>query len=70
MDNPNVSKDDCAADIESEMEPDNGIEDPESPEAVCACHTKHRQIDLANTEVKETGCTGVGDSLCNGNEEE
>jgi hypothetical protein len=32
LDNPNDSEDDCAADVESDMEPDNTIEDPESPE--------------------------------------
>jgi hypothetical protein len=32
LDNPNDSEDDCAADVESDMDQDNGIEDPESPE--------------------------------------
>jgi len=32
LDNPNDSEDDCAADVESDMEQDNSIEDPESPE--------------------------------------
>jgi len=32
LDNPNDSDDDCAADIESDMEQDNSIEDSESPE--------------------------------------
>jgi hypothetical protein len=32
FDNPNDSEDDCAVDVESDMEQDNGIEDPESPE--------------------------------------
>ena len=32
LDNPNDSEDDCAADIESDMEQDNTIEDPESQE--------------------------------------
>jgi hypothetical protein len=32
LDNPNDSEDDCAADVESDMEQDNTIEDPESPE--------------------------------------
>jgi hypothetical protein len=30
--NPNDSDDDCAAEIESDMEQDNSIEDPECPE--------------------------------------
>jgi hypothetical protein len=30
--NPNDSEDDCAADDESDLEPNNGIEDPEYPE--------------------------------------
>jgi len=32
LDNPNDSKDDCAADDESDIGPNNGIEDPECPE--------------------------------------
>jgi len=32
LDNPNDSEDDCAADIESDIEQDNSIEDPECPE--------------------------------------
>jgi len=32
LDDPNVSKDDCAADDESDIGPNNGIEDPECPE--------------------------------------
>jgi len=32
LDNPNGSEDDCAADIESDVQHDNSIEDPESPE--------------------------------------
>jgi hypothetical protein len=32
LDNPNDSEDDCAADDESDIGPDNGIEDPECPE--------------------------------------
>ena len=32
MDNPNDSEDDCAADDESEIGPNNAIEDPECPE--------------------------------------
>jgi hypothetical protein len=32
LDNPNDSEDNCAADVESDMEQDNTIEDPESPE--------------------------------------
>ena len=32
MDNPNDSKDDSAADVESDIEQDNGIEDPECTE--------------------------------------
>jgi len=32
IDNPDDSEDDCAADVESHMEPDNTIQDPESPE--------------------------------------
>jgi len=32
FDNPNDSEDDCAADDESDIGHDNGIEDPESPE--------------------------------------
>jgi len=32
LDNPNDSEDDCRADIESEIEQDNSIEDPECPE--------------------------------------
>jgi len=32
LDNPNDSEDDCAADIESTIEQDNSIEDPECPE--------------------------------------
>jgi hypothetical protein len=32
LDNPNDTEDDCAADDESELEQDNGIEDPECPE--------------------------------------
>jgi len=32
VDNPNDSEDECAADIESNMDQDNSIEDPESPE--------------------------------------
>jgi len=32
LDNPNDSEDDCTADVESDMEQDSGIEDPESPE--------------------------------------
>jgi len=31
LDNPNDSEDDCAADDESNIEPNNGIEDPERP---------------------------------------
>jgi hypothetical protein len=31
FDNPNDSEDDCAADVESNLEQDNRIEDPESP---------------------------------------
>jgi len=31
-DNPNDSEDDCAADVESDMDQDNSIEDPESQE--------------------------------------
>ena len=31
LDNPNDSEDDCAPDVESDMEQDNTIEDPESP---------------------------------------
>jgi len=32
LDNPNDSEDDCGADIESDIEQDNSIEDPDSPE--------------------------------------
>jgi len=32
VDNPNHSDDDCAADDESDIGPNNGIEDPECPE--------------------------------------
>jgi hypothetical protein len=32
LDNPNDSEDDCAADIQSDIEEDNSIEDSESPE--------------------------------------
>jgi hypothetical protein len=32
LDKPNDSEDDCAADVESDMDQENGIEDPESPE--------------------------------------
>ena len=32
LDNPNDSEDDCVADFESDLEHDNGIEDPECPE--------------------------------------
>jgi len=32
LDNPNNSNDDCAADIESDIEQDQSIEDPECPE--------------------------------------
>jgi len=32
LDNPNDSKDDCAADDESDIGPNNGNEDPECPE--------------------------------------
>jgi hypothetical protein len=32
LDNPNDREDDCAADVESDMDQDNSIEDPESPE--------------------------------------
>jgi len=32
LDNPNDSEDDCAADDESDIGPNNGIEDPECPE--------------------------------------
>ena len=32
LDNSNDSEDDCAADVESDMDQDNSIEDPESPE--------------------------------------
>jgi len=31
MDNPNDSEDDCAADVGSDIEQDNGINDPELP---------------------------------------
>jgi len=32
LDNPNDSEDDCTADDESDIDPNNGIEDPECPE--------------------------------------
>jgi len=32
LNNPNHSKEDCMADIESDIEHDNGMEDPECPE--------------------------------------
>ena len=32
LDNPNDSEDDCAPNVESDMEQDNTIQDPESPE--------------------------------------
>jgi len=32
LDNPNDSKDDCAADDEFDIEPNTGIENPECPE--------------------------------------
>jgi hypothetical protein len=32
LDNHSDSKEDCAADNESDIEPNNGIEDPECPE--------------------------------------
>jgi len=32
LDNPNDSEDDFAADVESDIEHDNGIQDPECPE--------------------------------------
>jgi len=32
LDNPTDSEDDCAADVESDIEQDNGIGDPESLE--------------------------------------
>jgi len=32
LDNPNESEDDCAADDEYDLGPNNGIEDPECPE--------------------------------------
>jgi len=32
LDNPNDSEDDCAADDESDIGPNNGTEDPECPE--------------------------------------
>jgi len=56
LDDPNDSKDDCAADVESDIQQDNSIEDPECQEqrdvnAVANCS----RIDSAYTEVKETG---------------
>jgi len=46
LDNPNESEDDCEADIKSDIEPDNGIKDPESPEQqdVCAAPNIRRLI--------------------------
>ena len=38
--------------------------------AECECRTKFSQIDLPNTEVKETGWNDIGDGLCNWNKEE
>jgi len=32
LDNPNNSEDNCAPDVESDIQQDNGIEDPEWPE--------------------------------------
>jgi len=32
LDNPNDSEEDCAADDESDIEPNTGIDDPECPE--------------------------------------
>ena len=32
MDNPNDNEDDCKVEVESDIKPDNGIEDQESPE--------------------------------------
>ena len=37
LDNPNDSEDDCAVDDESDIEPKNGIEDPECPEQQGVC---------------------------------
>jgi len=32
LDNPNDSEDDCGADVQSDIEQDNGMEDPECAE--------------------------------------
>jgi len=44
LDNPNDSEEDCAADDESDIEPNTGIDDPECPEQqdVCAAPTVPR----------------------------
>jgi len=71
LDNPNHSEDNCAADVESDMEQDNSIENPQSPEQQdVRASAKCSRIDSTYTEVKETGCKDVGEGLCNRNEKE
>jgi len=39
LDNPNDSKEDCAADDESDIQPNTDIDDPECPEQQDVCAT-------------------------------
>jgi len=55
LDNPNDREDDCAADNESDIDRNNGIEDPEFPEPhdVSAAHNVPRLIRSAQNSKKQ-----------------
>jgi len=57
LDNPNDSEDDCATDDESDLGPNNGIEDPECPEQqdVSAAPNVPRLVRPTRKSKKEAG---------------
>jgi hypothetical protein len=53
LDNPNYSEDDCAANDESDTDPNYGIEDPEYPEQQEVCtETKVPELVLPTRKSK------------------
>jgi len=69
LDNSNDSEDDSMADVQSDLEDDNGIQNQEcqSSRMWVSCHMMW--IDSAYTEVNRTTREGVSDGQCNGNED-
>jgi len=70
LDNPNDSEDDCAAEVEPDIEQNNGIEDPECPEQqdVSAASNVPRLVRPTRMS-KWQARNGIGEGQWNSNKE-